>query len=469
MIKKRGFISILTALSLALSMQMSASAALPTASLVLTTEASATQAGSDGIAKDSFENDGGAGNAAFSGYPNNADYTMTSDVFRSIRDGNGFSFGEREEGNQVLEIFNVNGDVHHRTRSFMRAANQAVRFSYDIRFVSIGTTITLNRYLQMVTNNAGGFTLTASEGTAYVVPFNTYTDVSTGFAPEINKWYKVVAQVGTDGILTSYFIDADTGEILATSAGSSAFAAANASVYFRGANFTGTKNNNPNNETTKVQMDNAELIIYNPSNYLPEMTTTSADGDALPRNIKLTFGFDLPVKLGTVALKQGEITVNGTNAFLSGMDNTLNLTYPGLLERGKEYTVSFDGFTSKDDTPISIGDVTFTTEDLHSWNDVLIDSVTVNSVDNTKTDITFNLSEKYSYTVFSGSVLAALYRDGQMIGVDMLTLNNQNVTSAVTKSFTLGTSPAAGDKVMLIQVDTVGNILPLASGEITIE
>ncbi len=433
----------------------------------------------DGVALDDFEFEG-YGTTVLSSYPNiyygaAADKGVFRDssgscpkVYTLIDDGT-------NTGNQVLQSYTSSAsgvNVYNRTREIKRQETQMIRFSFDVKFPTIGTEITTNRYLYLGREGGGGsFTLALdSNKRPYIVPYETYTDLSTGTMIDTDKWYAVTVVVGVDGWVNSYFSEKDSDVVLVTSASTGVASTAGASFSLSGAYQSKVSADEIANSKTTVWLDNAKLMVYTPANYLPEMIATSAVGDALPRNIKLTFDFDLPVTLGTVTLKQGETTVAGTSASLNGMGDKLTLTYTGLLERGKDYTVSFEGFTSKDSgSAISIDPVSFGTEDLHSWNDVLIGSVTVNTGDNTKTDITFTLSEEYCYGVFSGGVLAALYRDGQMIGVEMQTLDNQNVASAITKSFTLGTSPMAGDKVMLMQVDTVGNILPLASGEFTVE
>ncbi len=403
----------------------------------------------------------------------NDDDTLVSDIelFRLIEDGD----------NTVLEMSHKKDDgttysgfLAVKTKSIAYTDGLVVKFSYDIKFNSFATSVQQQqnsadlRYFCMVREDVGGFSLmeTADGAEGSANKLQKYNDSSSaGFYPEVDKWYRVIAQVDENGDLTSVLVDKDTQEIVISNTVSGAYQDGD-KVQFTAAKLLGMKKATLEGET-KLQLDNAELISYDPAEVAANVTNGTFETDAveIKRNETISFSFDQPVT-GNLILKKGDETVSGVTTVPNTMKDKLTLNYSGLLDRNTTYTVSFEGLTNSGDLPCEYPDVTFTTEDLHVWNDVEIDTP---SADGTKTAITFTLEDAYGYEVVSGGMMAMLYRDNKLIGVDMVVLNNQNITSAITKSFNFGGQPQAGDTVRLMLVDTAETLVPFAVGSRVIE
>ncbi len=385
-----------------------------------------------------------------------------------------------EEGdNKVLEMDHkkddgttYSGNLVVKTKSLTYSEGQIVNFSYDIKFNSFATKVQQNgadlRYFCMLREDVGGFSLLETAEGAEGSPnkLQKYNDASTeGFCPEVGKWYRAVAQVGTDGSLTTILLDTATDEVVLSNTISGAYADGD-KVQFTAVKLLGLKKAESEGRTT-VWLDNAELVTYNPAEVAPNVSKASVESETtdIRRNTELSFSFDQPVS-GDLILKKGNETVEGVTTSSNTMRDKLTLNYSGILDRKTTYTVSFSALTNDGGLPCGYEDVTFTTEDLHIWNDVLIDTP---SADGTKTAITFILEEEYGYEVVSGGMMAMLYRDNKLIGVDMVVLENQDITSAITKSFSLGGQPQAGDTVRLMLVDTAESLVPFAVGSLIIE
>ena len=218
---------------------------------------------------------------------------------------------------------------------------------------------------------------------------------------------------------------------------------------------------------TVVQVDNAEIAIYNPSELPANLTMASIENGAseVSRNAEISFGFDQAVS-GDLILKKGDDTVEGVTTDYSATREKITLNYGGMLDRNTTYTISFSEILNDGELPCEYPDVTFTTEALHIWNDIEIEST---DADGTKTEITFTLGDCYGYEVVSGGMVAMLYRDSKLIGMDMVVLDNKDITSAVTESFNLRQEPQTGDTVRLMLMDIEESFVPFAVGSIVIE
>ena len=218
-------------------------------------------------------------------------------------------------------------------------------------------------------------------------------------------------------------------------------------------------------EYTSLVIDDVLLAEYPAGEYSPSITATTVNEAGVARNGEISFEFDLPIAGGKLALKKGnELIAEATS--LNGLGNKVTLNYTGMLDRKTEYTVSFSDLKDFNGASLSFDDVSFTTEDLHIWNDIIISSAEANGQ---KTDITFTLSDKYDYPEVSAGIIAALYRGDKMIGMDMVMLENKNTTSPVTESFSLGYLPQSGDRLQLMMMDTERKLVPLADGVLIIE
>ena len=191
------------------------------------------------------------------------------------------------------------------------------------------------------------------------------------------------------------------------------------------------------------------------------------------RNAELSFEFSYEVTPTSILiLKKGEDTVTCPTV-LDG--NTLSLN-AGMLDRNSTYTVEFTNVAYVAGGSCTIPSVSFTTEDTHLWNDVAINNIAANSLDNTKTDVTFTISdnEDFSYLKFSGTVIAVRYgveeiNEGnavrKMDKIDTIVLSDVPV-GETTQTFNLGGALNAGEKLQIILIDADEKPVPLASGEI---
>lgn len=216
-------------------------------------------------------------------------------------------------------------------------------------------------------------------------------------------------------------------------------------------------------QTTKavMQFDNASLARIDTTADTPSClsATVADDSENVPRNQKLVFTFDQRVS-GTPSLWVGDKPVGGTTVAPNGLCG-LELRYDGLLEKGTTYTVRFDDVRNGGGLPCDTAAVSFTTEDLHPWNDVEILNVAEGG---SGTQVTFSISETYGYQTFSGAALAAVYAEGRMKAVDMVLLNNVSTADPITESFELGGTPAVGETLAVMLFDVGGTPIPLAVG-----
>lgn len=400
----------------------------------------------------------------------NDDDTLVSDIelYRIIE----------ENGNKILEMSHqkddgtvYSGHLIAKSKSIPYSEGQIVQFSYDIRFTSFATSVKQNdadlRYFCMLREDVGGFSLLETADGAEGSPnkLQNYNESSSvGFLPEVGKWYRAIAQVNADGSLTTTLLDTQNDLVLLTNTVADAYASGD-KVQFTAIKLWGLKKAVSEGRTT-VQLDNAKLLYYMPGEVAPNVSKANVNSGEVEvkRNIDINFSFDQPVSGNLILKKDGE-TVEGTTTVPNAMRDKLTLNYSGLLERNSQYTVSFAGVVNDGGLSCEYSDVTFTTEDLHVWNDV---SISTPSADGTKTAITFTLDEEYGYEVVSGGMMAMLYRGNKLIGVDMAVLENQDITSAITKSFSLGCQPQTGDTLRLMLVDTAESLVPFAVGSLVI-
>ncbi len=274
------------------------------------------------------------------------------------------------------------------------------------------------------------------------------------------KWLHLVVRQYSDGKREGTVYDLETGEALFTETVSSY----SSSTSF---NFDISRMERCTNaggeaahhyRKTTIAYDNVTLRVYNPTITAPEVRSEDVEAEEVARNATFTFGFSQPVS-GTIILKEkvSGNTVTTTTTPL-GADK-LKLSWTGLLAKGTEYEISFENVTNG---TLACGTepITFTTEDLHLWNDVEISPVSAGSG---AMSVSFTVSDELEYPLFTGSMLVAAYKNGSLIGVDMVVLTNEDTTQAITKTVNLGTLPQGATlDIILLDVDT--GAVPLAMG-----
>lgn len=397
----------------------------------------------------------------FSGYGN---ATYASDVF--VQNSGNYGFIDADggaDGTAALQMTqrtdgnNVN--LKTRVLDLSAAEKPIVLFCYDINIMqnadNADKSITLGGDLY---GGSPMFKLTTENG---VWKFADAQGVEASYEYTPGRWYKVV--LVTQGADTSaVIIDQTTGEVVI----SSEKTYNSNRTQFNAAYLQSYKPADGVTNTCVIMLDNVTLTMYDAANHAPEIVsaTVEADDKNMPRNQELTFTFDQELSDNstvTLAKKDGTpLTVTGVKTTKT-LYNTLSVTYNGLLEKGTEYVLSFDGVTNgKLTCPDS--EISFTTEDLHLWNDITVSSAAANKDNAALTDVTFTIGEKYGYPIFSGSVMAAVYQEGKMIEVDMQPLTDAK-TGEVTVSFELGTVPADA-KIGIILLDVENGPIPLAGG-----
>lgn len=329
--------------------------------------------------------------------------------------------------------------------------------SYDIKFNRLSTMTLAGNSMWGASKplfklTSGGKVQTTSDG-------STYTDAGTYNA---NEWYKVVIiRTGTNKY--GYLIDSQGNSIYSSISNETA---AQISVFQQAAN-----------ASTTATIDNAQIASYDTTQDIPSCVKSSVDGEdgvAAPRNVGLTFEFDQAIlpsvaigeqAAGVVTLQETEGDGTVTVICTKTAYNKITVAYTGLLAKNTNYTVAFDGVTNGD---LACTDtITFTTEEMHVWDDVTISTVAANTEDATKTDITLTIADEFGYTTFEGMAMAIVYEPYPE--TDLYTMKKADMVSASgatgarTLTFDLGTIPPNA-KICVILLDTTYGPIPVASG-----
>ncbi len=393
------------------------------------------------------------------GYPNN---NYPSDVFENTTTNyhqSNLLVGKGADGGNVLEVYCTGSDRGITTKSLnvTELGHTIAEVSYDLMINSNPTTDK-----EVLIAGAGGyagkplFKISKIDGTYMIMQTDDGSSYEEAFVHETDTWYKVV--VRSDMSTRYAWILDENGTILAESTVSDASRAKNTcTVAFVKGGATGAS----------IYIDNAVFRSYDPENAAPSLVSSSVEEDAtdVQRNTKLTFTFDQPITDDSVVTltraDEEAITEITVTSVEKKSYNTLVLNYTGLLDRKTEYVISFEdvsnGSLACADDPLS-----FTTEDLHIWNDVVLSSAEPNEDNSALTDITFEISEEYGYPTFSGSVMAVVYQNDKMINADIKPLTNA-ATGELTVSFSLGALPS-DRKIALILLDVEDGPVPLAGG-----
>lgn len=218
-------------------------------------------------------------------------------------------------------------------------------------------------------------------------------------------------------------------------------------------------------QTFKIAFDNAKLKVYDPTVTSATLEIHNVDTTDMARNKKLNFHFSQPVSGDLVLTKTEDGSIVDTDTIVSVLGD-LTLSWDGMLERKKEYSLSFGDITNGT-LQCDLSPIVFTTEDLHIWDDIEISPVSA-TTDSTPITVGLKLNDKYNYPNFTGSVIATVYKDDIMIGMDMISLTNENTSSIINKSFQLGSIPS-GATLELTLLDVVNSPIPLAVGQVIVQ
>ncbi len=371
--------------------------------------------------------------------------------------------GADGQQSSMLEIACGAGDYFSLPGKHPLSSGQIARFYYDINFKewkdsNLEDSAVPN--LQLAYGNACGMSvkgLDAGAGDAY---FNKYkANPAVTYPMELDKWYTVVSEIrykdDTSWKMKTLILDSATGEVL----------------------FSGDEGTNWETmisisigKTSAVgdvrfRMDNVTLYIGTAADAPVVRKASVNNGDSeTARNLPLVFDFALPVT-GEVRLLNGDEPVAGAVSRSVGY-NRISISYNGLLSKNTSYRLSFADVKNSDGIACAQEDIVFTTEDLHLWKDIEVIEASANGEN---TDIAFKMCDDFDYPVFSGAIVAAWYRDGVMLGIDLVKKDNFAVGTVITESFSLGGIPAAGDFVQLMQFDTTGSPVPLSCGMLAIQ
>ncbi len=406
---------------------------------------------------------------AFAKYPNES-LGQTSDVFiPSSNTQKGFKIVETEgaDGNitNVLEVMNSNADYVNLpfSDSFVHQDGLVTQFSYDIKFTKVPGDHPASRQMTgtLFFKYGGNGFKNNGQDSVLTAPGN-----SSSITLEKNLWYTLIGKVGADGKLSTYLLDAKTGDALLETETSKRFTDGGA---FGLTAISFQPNNGVLADNTKVyiacQIDNAKVVQYDPT-MPPEIASASIENGETEviRNKTLTFNFNQGLASDSyVTLTSENDDVIGCSVSASAFGK-LTVSFDELLERKTTYTLSLAGVKNESNVAYEAESITFTTEDLHIWNDVEILSVSAEDT----TQISFTLSDIYGYPTFSGMVMAAAYEGGKMTGLDLVELSDVSTESELTKSFNIG-SISAGAEIQLMLLDKENGPIPLASGKTVVQ
>lgn len=408
--------------------------------------------------------------SAFNKYPNSS-LGQTSEVFmQDSRAERGYKIVETTgvDGNttKALETFNTNGDYLYLPflNTFVHKDGFVTQYSFDIKFTKLPGDNPAAYKLEYVNffmfdhNNSFRNDGQTSE-------LNTPGGQTT-IAKDV--WYTFVGKINADGKLSMYMLDAATGEVLHEADTYKTFSdggsfAVNA-IRFQPHRYDMILNDGTTVYVT-CQIDNAKVVQYD-ADTPPAITSASVENgqNGVMRNEVLTFNFSQGLSEDSTVILTSDDDPDVKWKSTADAFGRLTVSFPEMLKRKTTYTLSFDGVINENDVPCTEESITFTTEDLHIWNDIEISSV---ASDDT-TEISFIISDAYSYPEFSGMVMAAAYTDGKMTGLDIVELTGVSTESELTRSFDIG-SVSAGTEIQLMLLDNKYHPIPLASGKTEVQ
>lgn len=381
---------------------------------------------------------------------------FTSDVFKLYSTKGAIVLNGGKDASKALKVKgNPSADIAIMTKlTHANGATEIGELSFDMK----AGYNTANKEVIIGARNEYGmypvFTI-GYDAESQLGTFNKGTDGTVIATYSKDKWYRVVIKYKTGGVKDGYIYD-DTGALIATATNTRSYTGAMPAINMK----AGTN--------MEVILDNARIKHYDknnaPSLIASESSVKDTDEGVL-RNKTLSFVFDQEIASNsTISITREDdkdITEITNITATKRYTDTLVLNYTGLLDRNTTYVISFAN-VSNGSQNCNSADISFTTEDLHIWNDVVVSSAEENEDEETLTDVTFEIGDEYGYSAFTGSVMAAVYQDGKMIAVDIKSLTN-SPTGELTESFDLGTVPE-GSKIGIILLDLGSGPIPLAGG-----
>ncbi len=415
------------------------------------------------------------------GYPGNiynasGDVAVTSDVFYYDRQGAPRMVDIDADGGTdgtaaiVFSGFDKNNYADFRYDYLdSLTTDDIVVAKYDVRFASFPDVLG-SAYTETINmsgcGNYGGYILGVSKKSgesAYFYPGKQ------GPAIDTSKWYTIVLElqpteivrnadtnaISSGKITRSISVIDETGTVIATNSASGL----NITSYGKITTpmLVGNKS-----DGAKVYIDNASLLIYNPSAAPELISSNMTDGETdVLRNKELKFTFSQPVQSAPTLYLDG--TPVSVKAAINANEVSLSLPDGGLFDKEATYTVDFSGVTNSGGMTCAASSLSFTTEGTNLLDDVALVGAVLGSGSVTAE---FELADPHGYPSFSGYVIAAAYDENGILKDFTAETISCRVGETVSKTFTL--SAMAGDSLQLVLFDTTKGISPLASGECNI-
>ncbi|MBR2885636.1 MAG: hypothetical protein IKB93_12760 [Clostridia bacterium] len=384
--------------------------------------------------------------------------------------------------NGVLSITNiVNGSCLGFNHAY-DAAKEAVYLSYDIQFKTLPTTVAENTAM-IVAGAAVDGTMGTMRIKGTTVDGETklrFTDQSgnalSNTPVEAGKWYKIiftrnftVASTGANSnIAIAAVLDEDGNLIGFNRRTGMGNAHTQYSIIRSASSFT----------DAEILIDNVKFSAYDRTTYGPSVmdyfVATKANGCVNPTAKSMVVSFEEALKTTpTATITSGSNTIVCSVSQLSSATTTMlyKITWTDNLAAGKDYTLSISGTNEAGNNIVGTDVISFTTFDasvVHLWDSPEISTVTPNTADATKTDITFTLNDdpEYANTTFTGAVMAVILQNGQMTDFDIIA---DTFTADTSNTKTFGFAATNWDTLQLIQMDTANGLTPLAWAEYPVE
>ena len=331
--------------------QMMTLAALPAVGSfpATTTKANYIDAGTSGRFADDFDRHA-VTSSTFSDYVT----TYSSDVFANTGTGSSASLSiEAEEGTDNVLSMPTTSDSKSNalyTKGFTVANGYTYVFTYDLKITKLGDPTSAKRTRLAIRNDlatagSGDISLYDSGSGSYV--FQSQGQQSAGSAtPVLNKWYTIYTMIGRGGYQHTYLIDKETGERLIN--GWCTTSLVGKDTYFAAAKIQGYSQ-------LTLEINNAELQIYDESKYAPGVKSSSLDSGIVTGTKTASVTFDQPIgpasnntTIGTagtasITTPSGDVVTCTVKADSKKL-NTFNITWEDELAIGEGYALNLKGF-----------------------------------------------------------------------------------------------------------------------------
>lgn len=405
-------------------------------------------------------------------------------VDSSIVKLNNYTFTQNVS-NGVLSITDIiNGSCLGFNHDY-KAATEAVYLSYDIQFKTLPTTID-EKTAMIVAGAAADGTMGTMRIKGFKVDGETKlrftdqngTNLLSNTAVEAGKWYKIIyaknlTDAANSNIAIAAVLDEDGNLIGFNRRTGMGSAHTQYSIIRAVSAFTGAE----------ILIDNVKFSAYDRKTYGPSVmdyfVATNAMGYVKPETKSMVVSFEEALKTNpTATITSGSNTINCTVAQLKSATTTMlyKITWTDDLTAGEDYTLSISGTNEAGNNIVGTDVISFTTFDasvVHLWDSPEISTVTPNTSDATKTDITFMLKDnpEYDNASFTGAVMAVVLRGNQMVGFDIVVPEAPATSFSVGGDITIDFEFAEPnwDTLQLIQMDTQNGLTPLAWAEYPVE